>query len=88
MTEDLRQRIDAAWHNMELTTRRSDAPDVVAYRSNKGRLLHCLNHVPPPAARYADFHAVTSDDLEDGGICSHPECGVDVLIATGQGEEA
>ena len=55
-------------------------PPVVAYRSDGGRLLNCLRHVPPPAARHADFHPVTAEDLPDGGICTYPECGVDVLI--------
>lgn len=55
-------------------------PPVVAYRSDGGRLLNCLRHVPPPAARHADFHPVTAEDLPDGGICTYPDCGVDVLI--------
>ncbi|QTU45616.1 DUF1674 domain-containing protein [Streptomyces scabiei] len=55
-------------------------PSVVAYRSDGGRLLNCLRHVPPPAARHADFHPVTAEDLPDGGICTYPDCGVDVLI--------
>ncbi|WP_435215850.1 hypothetical protein [Streptomyces sp. bgisy034] len=53
---------------------------IVAYRSDGGRLLNCLRHVPPPAARHADFHPVTAEDLPDGGICTYPDCGVDVLI--------
>ncbi|MDX2513875.1 hypothetical protein PV355_01670 [Streptomyces stelliscabiei] len=59
-------------------------PPVVAYRSDGGRLLNCLRHVPPPAARHADFHPVTSEDLPDGGICTYPDCGADVLITTEQ----
>ncbi|WP_200309599.1 hypothetical protein, partial [Streptomyces adelaidensis] len=62
-------------------------PPVVAYRSDGGRLLNCLRHVPPPAARHADFHPVTADDLPDGGICTYPKCGTDVLIVQQGGEK-
>lgn len=59
-----------------------DGPDrVVAYRSAGGAILRCLAH--PPGQRALDgeyLRPVTSDDLEDGGICTHPDCGVDVLI--------
>jgi hypothetical protein len=54
------------------------AGQVVAYRSLGGRILRCLNHIPPDPD--GDFTAVTSDDLPDGGICTYPACGVDVLI--------
>ncbi|MFE0472575.1 hypothetical protein ACFW2V_13270 [Streptomyces sp. NPDC058947] len=51
---------------------------VVAYRSLGGRILRCLNHIPPEPE--GDFVPVTSDDLPDGGVCTYPGCGVDVLI--------
>ncbi|MET9813196.1 hypothetical protein [Streptomyces sp. NPDC006355] len=51
---------------------------IVAYRSKGDRILRCLSHVPPESE--GDFDPVTSDDLPDGGICTHPACGVDVLI--------
>ncbi|WP_435285189.1 hypothetical protein [Streptomyces bacillaris] len=57
------------------------ATGVVGYRQNQGRLLHCLAHKPAPASRYADFHEVGADDLDDGGICVHPDCGRDLLAA-------
>lgn len=53
---------------------------VVAWRSLSAQMLRCLEHVPPPAARAVDCTPVTSDDLPDGGICTFPDCGVDVLI--------
>ncbi|MET7975787.1 hypothetical protein ABZW44_22630 [Streptomyces mirabilis] len=56
------------------------AERVVAWRSLSAQMLRCLEHVPPPAARAVDCTPVTSDDLPDGGICTHPDCGVDVLI--------
>lgn len=52
---------------------------LVGYRQNSGRLLHCLAHKPAPASRYADFHEVTADDLDNGGTCVHPDCGRDLL---------
>ncbi|NEB42276.1 hypothetical protein [Streptomyces sp. SID14515] len=55
--------------------------DVVGYRQNQGRLLHCLAHKPVPASRYADFHEVGADDLDDGGICVYRDCGRDLLAA-------
>ncbi|MFD5940229.1 hypothetical protein [Streptomyces griseus] len=57
------------------------ATGVVGYRQNQGRLLHCLAHKPAPASRWADFHEVGVDDLDDGGICVHPDCGRDLLAA-------
>lgn len=51
---------------------------VVAYRSLGGRILRCLNHIPPEPD--GDFVRVTSGDLPDGGVCTYPGCGVDVLI--------
>jgi hypothetical protein len=61
----------------ELRRRASEAP-IVAYRSQGGRILRCLSHVPPEPD--PDFYPVTADDLPYGGICTHPDCGVDVLI--------
>jgi hypothetical protein len=58
----------------------STADRIVAYRSHIAQMLRCLAHVPPPAARAVDCEAVTAEDLPDGGICTHPGCGVDVLI--------
>lgn len=55
----------------------------VAYRSRTAQMLRCLAHVPPPAARAADWEPVTPEDLPDGGICTYPDCGVDVLITEG-----
>lgn len=64
-------------------------PDVVAYRSNGGRLLRCIAHAPEWAAILCgDFHPVTSEDLPDGGICTYPDCGADVLITQQPDEEA
>jgi hypothetical protein len=55
------------------------ATGLVGYRQGRGALLHCLAHKPAPASRWADFHEVTADDLDDGGICVHPRCGRDLL---------
>lgn len=55
------------------------ATGLVGYRQGNGSLLHCLAHKPAPASRWADFHEVTAEDLEDGGICVHPRCGRDLL---------
>ncbi|AMW11638.1 hypothetical protein A4E84_20350 [Streptomyces qaidamensis] len=55
------------------------ATGLVGYRQGRGTLLHCLAHKPAPASRWADFHEVTADDLDDGGICVHPRCGRDLL---------
>ncbi|MFJ9420748.1 ParB N-terminal domain-containing protein [Streptomyces sp. NPDC101249] len=55
------------------------ASGLVGYRQGRGTLLHCLAHKPVPASRWADFHEVTADDLDDGGICVHPRCGRDLL---------
>jgi hypothetical protein len=51
---------------------------IVAYRSNDGRLLYCTGHAGELFG--LGYTAVTADDLPDGGICTHPDCGVDVLI--------
>lgn len=55
------------------------AAGLVGYRQDNGRLLHCLAHRPAPASRHADFHEVGADDLDDGGICVHWDCGRDLL---------
>ncbi|MZF56910.1 hypothetical protein GTX53_24280 [Streptomyces sp. SID5594] len=57
------------------------ATGVVGYRQNQGRLLHCLAHKPAPASRWADFHEVGADDLDDGGICVYRDCVRDLLAA-------
>jgi hypothetical protein len=51
---------------------------IVGYRSRDGRSLYCPRH----AGEIFGFGwwPVDSDDLPDGGICTYPECGVDVLI--------
>lgn len=56
----------------------ADPDRVVAYRSKGGLILRCLSHIPPEPE--GDFDPVTSEDLLDGGMCTYPECGVDVLI--------
>ena len=56
-------------------------PAIVAFRSRGGRLLRCLAHTPGAVAvADGEFDAVTAEDLPDGGICTYPDCGVDVLI--------
>lgn len=60
-------------------TQTREADRIVAWRSLGGRILRCLNHVPPEPE--GDFAPVTSEDLPDGGICTYPDCGADVLIA-------
>jgi len=55
------------------------ATGLVGYRQGRGTLLHCIAHKPAPASRWADFHEVTAEDLDDGGICVHPRCGRDLL---------
>ncbi|MFJ3283308.1 hypothetical protein [Streptomyces halstedii] len=57
------------------------ATGVVGYRQDQGRLLHCLAHKPAPASRWADFHEVGAEDLDDGGNCAYPRCGRDLLAA-------
>jgi hypothetical protein len=54
---------------------------IVGYRSRDGRSLYCTRH----AGEIFGFGwwPVESDDLPDGGICTHPECGVDVLAQPG-----
>jgi hypothetical protein len=55
-------------------------PEVVAYQSYGGRMLRCLNHKPE---NMDGFVPVAADDLEDGGVCTFPDCGADVLITEG-----
>ena len=57
---------------------RQDAADrVVAYRSPLGHYLHCTLHADELGLSWTPL---SSEDLPDGGICSYPRCGVDVLI--------
>jgi len=59
----------------------ADGDRVVAYRSHSRRLLRCLTHAPDQVGLDSGaFQPVTADDLPDGGICTHPDCLVDVLI--------
>jgi hypothetical protein len=39
-------------------------------------ILRCMSHPLPP---HAETIELTSEDLPDGGICTWPECGRDVL---------
>lgn len=61
-----------------------DGEPIVAYRSLGGRILRCLDHVPPEPD--TDFVALTAEDLPDGGICTFPvpPCGRDVLTVAEQ----
>lgn len=52
---------------------------VVAYRSEDGRILRCLEHAPDPSLS-VELIPVTSEDLPEGGVCTDLWCGVDVLI--------
>ncbi|MFD8335623.1 hypothetical protein ACFV42_23630 [Streptomyces solisilvae] len=61
-------------------------PDIVAYRSRIGRMLRCLAHAPE--SYWPEFvEPVTAEDLPDGGICTHPGCGADVLITAAPGRK-
>jgi hypothetical protein len=62
-----------------------EADRIVAYRSTGARVLRCLLHAP---SDLTGFTPVTSDDLPDGGICTFPDCGADVLIPQQPDEEA
>lgn len=55
----------------------ADGKRVVAYRSRDGRALYCTRHRDELGAYWTP---VTSEDLEDGGICTYTDCGADVLI--------
>jgi hypothetical protein len=57
----------------------SHPPGVVAYRSEDGHFLRCLQHWPDPSLR-ATLAPVTAEDLPDGGVCTELWCGADVLI--------
>ncbi|MGW0131928.1 hypothetical protein [Streptomyces sp. NPDC003299] len=85
------RRVKAAWSPEEATTAREwgnvaafvrglaqqpTVPDGVVAYSPGGRTLRCLNCRPNPLG--SDWRALTSSDLEDGGLCT--VCGVDVLI--------
>lgn len=59
-------------------TQTVDTDRIVAYRSPQGRSLYCTRHVDELFG--AVFTPVTSDDLPDGGLCTFPDCGADVLI--------
>lgn len=67
------------WANeLAAETQTVDTGRIVAYRSPQGRSLYCTRHVDELFG--AVFTPVTSDDLPDGGLCTFPDCGVDVLI--------
>lgn len=72
-------RDEGGAYEIPTTHHSTDAPGIVAWRARGGRVLRCLQHVPPPAARDADCVPVTAEDLPDGGICTYPDCGADVL---------
>jgi len=55
-----------------------EADRIVAYRSRDGRSLYCTRHAGEVFG--TTFTPVTSEDLPDGGTCTYPECGADVLI--------
>ncbi|MFB7285473.1 hypothetical protein [Actinacidiphila glaucinigra] len=58
------------------------AGGIVGYRSRDGRLLRCMQHAPGQSVLDSgDLTPVTSDDLPDGGVCTYPDCGRDVLSA-------
>ncbi|MCX4911846.1 hypothetical protein [Streptomyces sp. NBC_00878] len=63
-----------------------EADRILAYRSVGGRILRCLTHIPQEPGD--DFTPLTSGDLPDGGICTFPDCGADVLIPQQPDEEA
>lgn len=61
---------------------RTQDEDIVAYRSQIGGMLRCLAHAPKDY--WPEFvEPVTAEDLPDGGICTHRDCGADVLIPSG-----
>ncbi|MFF6781402.1 hypothetical protein [Streptomyces sp. NPDC012510] len=51
---------------------------IVAYRASGARVLRCRAHAP---SDHTGFTPLTAEDLPDGGICTYPECGVDVLMS-------
>ena len=63
-----------------------EAGRIVAYRSPQARSLYCVRHRGELFG--AVFTPVTSEDLPDGGLCTFPDCGVDVLIPQQPDEEA
>jgi hypothetical protein len=56
----------------------NDTKTPVGYRSRDGRALYCTRHTGEIFG--FDWRPVDSDDLPDGGICTYPDCGADVLI--------
>lgn len=79
-------RAEGGAYEVATMQHRTDAPGIVAWQSHIDQMLRCLRHIPPPAARAADCVPVTADDLPDGGICTYPGCGMDVLIAPSAAE--
>lgn len=76
-------RAAAAWQKAEARATATPAPEpgVVAYRSPGGSVLRCLLHAPDQSLiDHGNYSPVASEDLEDGGVCTYPGCGVDVLI--------
>lgn len=57
-------------------TPEAEAP-VVAYRSRDSRSLYCTAHAGELFG--LSYEPVTAEDLPDGGICTYPDCGRDVL---------
>lgn len=57
-------------------TPEAEAP-VVAYRSRDSRSLYCTAHSGELFG--LSYEPVTAEDLPDGGICTYPDCGRDVL---------
>jgi hypothetical protein len=51
---------------------------IVGYRSRDGRALYCTRHTGEIFG--FGWWPVDSDDLPDGGICTYPDCGADVVI--------
>jgi hypothetical protein len=56
----------------------NDTKTPVGYRSRDGRALYCTRHTGEIFG--FGWRPVDSDDLPDGGICTHPDCGADVVI--------
>lgn len=55
-----------------------EADRIVAYSSPGGTALYCTRHSGEVFG--TTFEPIASEDLPDGGICTYPECGADVLI--------
>jgi hypothetical protein len=56
----------------------NDTKTPVGYRSRDGRALYCTRHTGEIFG--FGWRPVDSDDLPDGGICTYPDCGADVVI--------